>query len=57
MEEARRLAAPFLHFPAGVVRGALKGSGMHCEVEAEVAGVGLPGVVFVVRRVEGEEKS
>lgn len=49
MEEARARAAPFLHFPAGVVRGALKALGLEAEVGCEVAGIGLPAAVVMVR--------
>lgn len=52
MEEARALAAPFLNFPQGVVRGALMALGLDAEVAAEVAGPGLPGVTFLVRKKE-----
>lgn len=57
MEEARALAAPFLNFPQGVVRGSLKALGLDSEVGAEVAGVGLPSVVFVVRKTQEEGKT
>lgn len=48
-EEARARAAPFLFFPAGVVRGALAGLGIDAVVQAEVAGQGLPGAIFQIR--------
>lgn len=47
--ELARRAAPFLHFPAGVVRGALAGLGVEAAVVAEVAPAGVPGVVVTVR--------
>lgn len=48
-DEATRRASLFLFFPAGLVRGALSALGVEASVNAEVAGVGLPGVVFTIR--------
>lgn len=54
MEEARAKAAPFLHFPAGVVRGALKAFGLAAEVGCEVASIGLPAAVVMVRMLDAK---
>lgn len=48
-DEAAAKAAPFLYFPAGLLRGACAALGLEASVQAEVAGVGLPGAVFNVR--------
>lgn len=56
MEEARALATPFLNFPQGIVRGALFGLGLNADVGAEIAGVGLPSVVFVIKKIQEDGK-
>lgn len=49
MEEAKVRATPFLHFPTGLLRGALAALGLEAEVKAEVVGSGLPGASFQIK--------
>lgn len=49
--KANTCVGQFLFFPSGLVRGALSGLGIDAQVQAEVAGSGLPGAVFQIKTV------